>query len=371
VRIGIDAKTLTLYAGGIGRYATELVPALVATAGTDDTVVLFDAPQRTADAAVVDELHPVRARSSVVRSLLTLPQAVRQSTIELFHGLDHVGMPSRRRVPGVLTVHDLLPLQYPQWFSLKHRLVVRTLLPRAIRSAERIIVPSRDVAEAVQRRFPTATGRIRCVPEGCAPAFHEPGNPLEDARLLEEMGVTPPYLLCVSTIEPRKNHPLLVRAFAGARASRRLDPRTQLVLAGRVGWGSGPLRRALADRRLGDRVRLTGWISERRLAALYRGALAAVCPSRAEGFGLPLTEAMAAGTPVVRSAIPSFDEIGGKATLRLPAWDLKAWSDGLARIAGDAALRQRLAEAGKRRARAFTWDRAARRTWRVYAELLT
>jgi len=150
------------------------------------------------------------------------------------------------------------------------------------------------------------------------------------------------------------------------------DPRladVPLVVVGQTGWGGIDVQARSADLGISGRVRLLGRLPDADLAVVLDRAAALVSPSRAEGFGLPVLEAMAAGVPVVSSDAPALVEVGGGATVTVPVGDAAALADALAGVLGDAALRRRLAEAGRRRAADFTWEKAARRLWELYEQV--
>lgn len=183
-----------------------------------------------------------------------------------------------------------------------------------------------------------------------------------DETICARFGIRPPYVLNVSTLSPRKNQPTLVRAFAAAG----LDEH-RLVLAGHDGWQTGELHAAVERSGLGDKVVLTGGVTDDELAALYAGADAFAFPSVYEGFGLPLLEALAFGIPCVCSTDDALREVAGEAAVSVDASDEPGLSAALQSLCADESLRARLREAGPRRASSFTWRRTAELTidaWR-------
>jgi glycosyltransferase involved in cell wall biosynthesis len=199
---------------------------------------------------------------------------------------------------------------------------------------------------------------------GVGAALAEPADAAERRRRL---GVPPgDYLLTVATLEPRKGLDVLLAALGHAA-----DALPPLVVVGQAGWG-GVHPEALAQD-LGlpaERVRLLGRLPDTDLAAVLHGATALVAPSRAEGFGLPVLEAMDAGVPVVSSDAPALAEVGGGATVLTPVGDAAALAAALREVTGDAALRDRLRASGRRRAADFSWAAVAGRLWELYGELV-
>jgi glycosyltransferase involved in cell wall biosynthesis len=270
---------------------------------------------------------------------------------QVVHSISLAAPPSRR-APAVVTVHDLAWRRLPDAFPWRGRRWHEWALRRAIGSGSRFVVPSEATARDLEAAG-VAADRVRVVEEGCdhLPAPDGPGA----ERLLERLGVCGPYLLSVGTLEPRKNLARLVTAYALARP--RLPEPWPLVVAGPAGWG-----RALSHPASG--VHLAGPVDGARLSALYAGARLLAYVPLLEGFGLPPVEAMAAGTPVVASALPST----GGAALEVDPNDAESIASGLERAASDEALRERLRAAGAARAAQLTWERAARRHLSVWAE---
>jgi len=192
------------------------------------------------------------------------------------------------------------------------------------------------------------------VPLGVDPAFFEIGARRAPAD--------PPYLLAVSTLHPHKNLDALLAAFAGFRRGRQ---RFRLVVAGLRGFETQRLERVRNELGLGDAVEFTGWIPRERLYELYHGAFAFIYPSKFEGFGLPVLEALAAGIPTACSDIPPLAEIAGGAALRFSPGCGEAMLEAMVRVTEDACLRGQLSAAGPRQAARFTWEATARTTLEV------
>ncbi len=252
--------------------------------------------------------------------------------------------PPRRRTPQVVVVHDAVPWTHPETLTPRGVAWHRRAVARAGREADLVVVPTRAVAEELQRHV--ALPRLAVVGEGVSADLALP--PDADARAAR-LGLPERYVLAVATLEPRKGLAELVRALPQATD-------LPLLVAGQAGWGEVDLGAPT------DRVRLLGRVADADLAVLLRRATALVVPSRAEGFGLPLLEGMAVGTPVLTSDAPALVEVAGGAALAVPLDDLV---DGLRAVLGDEGLRARLRTAGPERAAAFTWDRAAADVWRA------
>ncbi len=378
MRIGLDGKILTLRAGGTGRYAINLTRAMLAEAAAhrpDLEFVVLTGPQTSRE--VMEEFRGrceerfLGAKSSVIRSLTLVPAALRRLGVDVFHGMDHVGIPLvGRSCRYVVTVHDVIPLILPETFTPRHRLVVRMALARVRRKADRVIVPSHAVKRDVVRRVGLPEDRVVVTHEGCEARFRpvRSGTGLRDVAA--RYGLPPRYVLAVGTLEPRKNLTTLLEAFARLRRDGEVDADLRLVLAGARGWLEEPIFATVRSLGLEDAVRFTGFVDDDDLPAVYSGAALFAFPSLYEGFGLPLLEAMACGVPVVTSNISSLPEVAGDAAVLVDPRDEQGLAAAIARLLRDEALRGRLREAGIARARQFSWEATARRTLDAYAAVV-
>ena len=377
MRIGLDGKVLTLRAGGTGRYAINLTRAMLAEAAASRPgleFVIFTGPQTSR--AVMDEFRGacdecfLGAKSSVIRSLTLVPAALRRRRIDVFHGMDHVGIPLVGKTGKyVATVHDVIPLLLPETFTLRHRLVARTALARIRRRVDLAIVPSRAVKDDVVQRLGLPCERVVVTPEACEPRFRP-----ASAQAIEEAAaryrLPPRYLLAVGVQDPRKNLAALLRAFARLRQSGGVDAELHLVLAGARGGLDAPLVRTVRSLGLDPVVRFPGFIDDDDLPAVYSGAALFVFPSLYEGFGLPVLEAMACGVPVVASDAASLPEVAGDAAMLVAPRDVDGLAAAIAQGLRDDGLRKRLRAAGLARARQFSWKTTARQTLDAYASLV-
>lgn len=302
---------------------------------------------------------------SFTQSLWTT-QAIRRLPLDLLH--DPTGSMLFARRPNcrsVLTIHDLSSLTMPGvnrrgW--LAHRLFGR----RACRHADRIIAISEHTKRDLLHHHRVPEDKIRVVPNGLSARFQPPAA--EDvAQVRDRWTGGRPFVLFVGVLQPRKNVPALLRAYAAARAQGLDWP---LVIAGGKGWGYEPIFALVDELKLGDAVVFTGRVEDAELPALYGAAEIFAFPSLYEGFGWPPLEAMACGTPVICSNASSLPEVVGEAALSVDPRDERAWTEAILRLAGDADLRCSLRESGRRRAALFSWERCARETWAVYQEAL-
>jgi glycosyltransferase involved in cell wall biosynthesis len=298
---------------GVHRYATELAAALVAQAPPGDRVELWsgDRPAYSGPSGVALRTWPVHRRLVHLSWLLAhRPPAERfTGPVSLVHSLTPA-VPVPARGPLVVTVHDVLPLQHPEWYSRFERVTVVAALRHAAAEAARLIVPSSAVAGDVETVLGVAADRVVVVPEGVTGALSEPVPPGAVDDVVSAAGLSRGrYLVTVGAVGPRKNIEVLLDALATLPEAER----PALVVVGGDG-GSLAGARARADAlELSRSVRFTGRVDDHDLAAWVQGAAALVHPARYEGFGLPVVEAMAAGTPVIVSAAGSLPEVVGDA----------------------------------------------------------
>jgi glycosyltransferase involved in cell wall biosynthesis len=275
--------------------------------------------------------------------------------------------PPTRTQRLVVTVHDLAFRRFPETAPAATRRWL-TRLDRAVRGAAEIVVPSQASRADLVDLYPVDPDRVTVIHHGVDHDRFHPASPGEVDRVRRRYGIDGPYLLFVGGLEPRKNLPVLLQAYSALPD----DLRPALVLAGAsVPWNPEG-RTALAEA-LGDlpahsrgRVILTGYVGDPDRAPLYAGAEALAFPSRYEGFGLPVLEAMACGTPVVTSNVSALPEIAGDDAVLVDPEDEGTIADGLRWVLEDESLRDRLRAAGPARAARFTWDDSARR----HAEVL-
>jgi glycosyltransferase involved in cell wall biosynthesis len=353
MRVGIDATPLLGSRSGVGRYVEGLLGGLREIGSPVDVVLttfsLRGAKPPAADlvgASLARRRLPARALQPAWARTELPPVEILTGGLHVFHGTNFVQPPSRSA--GVLTIHDLAFLHHATTVTpavLKYR----DLVPRSIRRSETIICFTQAIADEISDAYQVAPDRIRVIPHGVDSSW---GNaaPLTGAEL-GQLGVSERYLLAVGTLEPRKNLGLLIRAHAAARAAQpQAVPR--LVLVGGAGWGDR-WDDAVPDPK---NVTIVGFVGDSHLKALVAGADALCMPSKYEGFGLPILEALAAGRPVLASDIPAHREVGGSLVRFLP-FSVDEWSQAM--LEASPAEDQKARDERRTYAGQFTWRRSA------------
>jgi len=258
----------------------------------------------------------------------------------------------------VCTVHDLIPIDHPEWFSRGFSSWYRGLMPLLVRSAQHLIAVSEFTRSRLIDLFSLKPEKVSVVLNGIGPEF-TPRDDEEVARVKTRLGLPPgPYVLYVGSIEPRKNLVRLLLAWERVHAQ---CPDLQLVITG----VKGEVHSAVRIDKIPPRVTFTGYVEDAELPALYSGALIFVYPSIYEGFGLPPAEAMACGAPVITSNRTSLPEVVGSAAVLVDPEDVDSIAASIGRVANSESLRAEMRAMGLVRAQLFKWDVAAQQTWEI------
>jgi glycosyltransferase involved in cell wall biosynthesis len=332
----VDADTLGRRRTGDERYVSNLLRELAAP--TAEAGLRLAAVTRHPE-LVPAGVEPLALRTPVqeLRMLVTLPRLLRRTGAALVH--TQYAVPVGGGCPAVVTIHDLSFERSPELMPLRDRVVFRRVVPLAARRARRVLTVSERTKRDLVELYRLPPDKVVVTPNGVDPAFSPGDSPSQRS-----------YVLTVGTVQPRKNQ----LAAADAAAAVELP----LVLA-------GPVRdEALAAKLRACGVDLRGYVSQKELVELYRGAACVVQPSRYEGFGLPVLEAMACGTPVVAVDEPALREVAGDAAVIVSEAEI---AQGIRRALAE---RDRLEAAGLRRAQAFSWSATAAATLDVYLEAL-
>ncbi|HEY3701412.1 MAG TPA: glycosyltransferase family 1 protein [Acidimicrobiales bacterium] len=343
----VDADVLGRRRTGDESHVQNLLREL---AGLDHGMRLVAVARREDVVPAGVEPFVLSARSRVERLGWSLPRALNALRPRLTH-FQYV-IPPLYRGRAVVMVHDLSFERMPQLMGYQDRLALRTLVPVSVRRADRVLTVSEWSRADIVDCYGLEPERVVVTGGGLDPAFTRTGDRPD----------RPPYLLFVGALQPRKGPIVALDALA------RLSEDLQLVMVGPVKRGFGEVRAAMDRLRLGSRVELAGYVSKKDLAALYRGAACMIFPSHYEGFGLPVLEAMASGTPVVATTAGAIPEVAGDAAVLVPPGDADALAAGVQVAIAD---RDRLVAAGLDRARRFRWASVAERTLDVYRELLS
>jgi alpha-1,3-rhamnosyl/mannosyltransferase len=377
VRVVFDGHPLLPPLVGIGHYTYELIRALARVDASTEYVILY--PQSVKPFTMVSppELLEPNVRlarqgwwaSMNARVWRRLGRGVPVEHLvgraDVFHATNSVFGYSVRAAKRVITIHDLTLVLFPEWHPAERLRKMGRWLVASARRADHMLVDSMSTKNDLMKCMSVGAERITVVPLAASAAF----RPLPTAHVEPVLGTyglgCGAYVLFVGTIEPRKNLLRLLEAMEIAGGS--IGP---LVVAGADGWGNQEIRDRMARLHRAGRMRYLGYVPAAALPALMNGARAFVYPSLYEGFGLPLLEAMACGTPVVASNASSLPEVVGAAGLLVDPHDPEALAGAIRRVWGDEDLRGELRARGLERASQFSWERTARLTFEVYRNVM-
>lgn len=356
---------------GIGRYTAELLKAAARRAPdvAFETVLFAHHPEGPPEVddlveAGIRVVRPPNARSLAFRAglkaRLPMPLTLLLPGVDVLVYTNYRWYPAAGR-PTLTFVYDLGYLSHPEFAHPAYLGTLRRTAAQAVERSDRIGVISETMARELAAAYPRAADRTVVIPPGPAPMGHRLDGDEVDARL-RALGLAPGYLLHVGTVEPRKNLVRLIEAVRG------LPDAPPLVLVGNRGWSDVPILAAIEQ--AGDRVVHLEFVADLDLQALFARAALLVYPSVYEGFGMPLVEALAAGTPVACADIPVFHEVADGAAAYFDPTDTAAIAETVDKLLADDAERDRLAALGPVHAARYTWPGAADRLLGAARELV-
>lgn len=370
MKVCIDVSAAVHRRAGLGRYAQELVRALVAQGEHEYTAFYHQRGQAHLDPPI-DQMPQMGTRFSVkpwrLLTMLTYLSGVsldrKFGRFDLLHATEHL-LPFLRRIPTVFTLHDLIFRFDPASHLPLNRTYLNLMMPRFLRQARAIIAVSECTRQDAMRLYGVPGDKIHVIAEGVDARFKPVNHAGRLGHIRSSYNLPEQFILCLGTIEPRKNLPVLFEVLA-ARRERGLEM-WHLVIVGKPGWLYEPIFRRVSELGLQDQVHFAGYVGDHDLPAIISAASVLAMPSRYEGFGLPVLEAMACGTPVVCSDASSLPEVAGKAALLVPPEDVHGWDQALERVLSEVTLHAQMREQGLAQAAQFTWEQAARQTADLY-----
>lgn len=371
------ALSVTLLAGspgiaqldGIGRYTQELLGKLQGLKEIEVLPYIF--PRRSSPAVRAPALDLGTFKTQALTSLVTgapfsASARLRRSGVELLHATDHF-VPKLRGIPVVATLHDAIPLSNPEWINYSFKQVKNALWRKSAQWADHIITVSEHSKREISRWFDIPPERITVTPLGVDTRWAQDVPEDEIERVRSFYRLPPRFVLCLGTLQPRKNIARLIAAHR--RLPDALRREAPLMVAGRAGWLCDQEIATLRDGD-GDTLRYLDHVPEADLLPIVKQASVFALPSLHEGFGLPILEAFAAGIPVVASTAGSIPEVAGSAAMLFDPSDINAMADAMQTCLEDASLADSFRELGRARAKEFPWTRTAELTLATYEKVL-
>jgi glycosyltransferase involved in cell wall biosynthesis len=302
------------------------------------------------------------------RLRLPLPVEAFIGSLDLFYSPDFV-LPPVLRARTLLTVHDLSFVRHPQTADPHLYRYLNVAVPRSVRRADHILADSQNTAHDLTELWDVPSGKISVLYPGVESRFRPVTDAAELDRVRNRYDLPQHFIFTVGTLQPRKNYERLIRAFSQLRVATK-DHSHRLVVAGGKGWLYESIFDSVRELGLEERVLFPGFVDDEDLPALYTLADLFAFPSLYEGFGLPVLEAMACGTPVICSEASSLPEVAGDATLLVDPLDMEGWTQAMRQALNDEELRRSLVARGLAQARGFSWERAARELQRLCRSLV-
>ncbi len=374
MRVGLDGYPLAEPRTGVGHYTLELARALALIAPSDQFELVSPAPFDPSTLEEINQANPsnlraVHLETSRIRGhwwAVGLPLYVAKARFDLFHGTNfEVPFWNRR---ALVTIHDLSALLHRDKHrdSLARR--ARLRLPIVAKLARKIITPTESVKREVCEHLRVKANKVIAIPSAARPSFRP--VPLEQTvEMRRRLAIEDDFLLFVGTLEPRKNLLTLLKAFD--QIVRQTSLRPQLVITGGHGWLMDETFSFIKHSGIGDRLRLTGYLGDAELRALYSSCRIFVYPSLYEGFGLPPLEAMACGAPVIAGRVAALQEVLGSAARLFDPLNVEALAGSIVELIENDEERRRLASNGPKHAAKFSWEETARRTLKVYRDAVS
>ncbi len=370
MRIAINTLAMKSKLHGVGNYIKNLIWSISGRDSENEYLLFVSKENISHLKGLPANFELVRAPGNPSKKIFweqfILPGKLKKYSIDLYHG-PAFSMPRVKTCLQVVTIHDASFNLTPQSHPLYRRLYYRATVPAVMRNADAVISVSQSARSDLLTLVSVTPQKISVVPLGVDPRFHSVKNENKLLTLRNKYDLPRPFILFVGMIEPRKNIELLVDAYLSGNSSDRFD----LVLAGSLGWDYSQLLQKITASTKKHCIRLPGYIEDADLPALYSAAEAFVYPSIYEGFGLPILESMACGTPVITSSVSSLPEVAGNAALLVDPRNLAALTSGLQKVLADKSLRDELTARGLQRAANFTWDLTAQKTLSIYQHLVS
>jgi len=370
LRIGIDAHSVGTKLGGNESYAVNLIEALAQIDSVNNYTIYVttnEARDRFTDRWPNFKVRSTLPHTPLIRIPLTLSAELRKRPVDVLHV--QFTAPPFCPCPVVVSIHDLSFEHLPETFKRRSRTQLRLTVRRSARRATRILSLSEHTRRDIIETYRIDAEKVSAIPLAAADHFRPVADNRELQRVRHKYGIDGDYILCVGSIQPRKNVARLIRAYALLRGNFSADKLPKLVLVGKCAWLYDETLRTLEKTGVKDTSVVTGYVPESDLPALYSGALCFVYPSYFEGFGLPPLEAMKCGTPVIVGNRTSLPEVVGDAALSVDPFDIEAIAAAITRLMNNSALRDELSVRGQERARMFSWQHTAEETLKIYTEV--
>lgn len=367
MKIAIIGDALDYQYAGIYYYTKELINALARIDKKNEYWIVRGKSSGDISTNVKELIIPSKKipGAGAYRLFVSIPKILAKKGVDIVVEPRHFGpfnLP--KRIKRVTVIHDLSPIHYPEWHQFISSKAQELFLPAILKRADHIITNSNFTAQDVIQYFPFTKNKTTGILLGKEDFF----KPNPNKAILAKLGLKTPYILHTGTIEPRKNLPLLVKAFEQIKKEKATN--LQLVLVGKLGWKSESLQAIINISPFKKDIKLLGYVERDMLPTIYTEARVFVYPSHFEGFGLPVLEAMSCGTPVIVSDVSSLPEIIGTSGLTFLPNDQEQLVKKINQVLDNDSLIQTLSEQSLQQAAKFSWDKTAKKTLEIFEQLL-
>ncbi len=364
MRIGIDGSALVKEAAGIGQWILQVMQNLMKIDKENEYyIVTYDKiklPFALADNWQI--LYYGGKKNRQINFLFTLPGILRKHKIELFLGTRHYLPPfNKKRITYVAVVHDLIPLYMPELFTKEHKQRFRFFTELCRRQADAVIAVSNATRKDVLYYMKFPEEKVKVIYEGANPRFNEERDEAGIRETMEKYHIDSDYILCLSTVEPRKNMLRTIQAYEQCVLEKQLP--YKLVIVGGSGWNNGAIYDYVQQHQLQKYVIFTGYVSNEEVKHIYANATLFIYASLCEGFGIPVLEAMQSGIPVITSNVSSMPEVAGNACELIDPYQIEELKEAILRVLGSEERRNAMRRMGLAQAKQFSWEKCAREVW--------
>lgn len=365
MRIGIDGSALVKELAGIGQWIVRVIENIMKL-DHENEYFLFSYDKMKLPFELADNWQIVYyggKKNRQINFLFTLPHILKKMQIEVFVGTRHYLPPFNKKITYVAVVHDLIPLYMPELFTKEHKQRFRFFTELCRRQADEVIAVSEATKRDVLQYMKLPEEKVHVIYEGANPRFNAERDEAAIRATMEKYGIDSDYVLCLSTVEPRKNMLRTIQAYEKCVLEAKLP--YKLVIVGGSGWRNGNIYEYVQAHDLSKHVIFTGYVSDTEVKHIYANAALFVYASLCEGFGLPVLEAMQSGIPVITSNCSSMPEVAGAACALVDPYKIEEIEAAMVRVLGDANLRKEMREKGLLQAKKFSWEKCAKEVWEV------
>jgi len=359
--IGIDARVLSRKLTGIGYYLKNMLNSLLEIDSSNSYILFSD--REIPFFGEFDNVTKIVTRGLSIPGTLWLHtkglSAIKKQGLDIYWGPANVipfGLP---KILKIVTVHDLVWHLFPSTMSWYNKLISKILCKSSIEKSDLVLAVSETTSQDTKKSFKPK--KVVVARNGVSNKFHKINiEQKEIQNLINKLNISKNYILSVCTLEPRKNLTTLLKAFETYCSKYSPDDDLELIIVGASGWKNSNIRSAVEGSSSKDRIRFLGYVSDEELPLIYKGAKAFISTSIYEGFGLPLAESMAIGTPVICSAIKIYDEVTGDSAYKFSPLLVEEIAKGINQVLTDTELRERLISSGLERIKIFSWENSAK-----------